>query len=208
MAHLEPHSQESHKLLVEGRNDKHVVWQLCEQHPAVPDFFIEDRGNVDAVIDSIGAELLAPGRLRLGILVDTDDNLQSRWDEIAHQLRINGVQPPVAPDLSGTIISTGRLRIGIWLMPDNSHRGELEDFVQRMIPHTDRVWLLSRRYINQIPYPERKFSPGKTLRAQIHAWLSTRQEPRLMGSAIRTNDLDTNTALSQTFLAWLSRLYA
>ena len=46
---------------------------------------------------------------------------------------------PDKPEPSGTIIE-GRLRIGIWLMPDNSSIGELEDFVGSMIPCGDPVW--------------------------------------------------------------------
>ena len=57
---------------------------------------------------------------------------------------------PDQPEPSGTIIE-GRLRIGIWLMPDNRSTGELEDFVGSMIPSGDPVWPLSEAYIDGIP---------------------------------------------------------
>lgn len=207
MARIESDQTEPRILLVEGRNDKHVVWQLCDLYPEMPDFFIADRGDINAIIDSIGPELLAPGRQALGIMADADDDLQSRWDEVLYQLRTNGVQPPTSPDPRGTIISDVQPRVGVWLMPDNSLTGEIEEFIQKMIPDNDPVWPLAQRYINDIPDLHRKFPRGKTLRAQIHAWLSARQEPRLMGSAVRTKDLDASGALCQSFLDWLSRLF-
>lgn len=207
MARIESDEAEPQILLVEGRNDKHVVWQICNRKPELPDFFISDRGNINAVLESIGPEVLVPGRQALGILVDTDDHPQSRWDEIAHQLRIYGVQPPAAPDPAGTIISGTEPRVGVWLMPDNALAGEIEEFVAGMIPRDDPVWPLSQRYIDSIPGEERKFARGKTLRAQIYAWLATREDPRLMGQAIGTRDLEIDGPLCQRFLAWLDRLF-
>lgn len=207
MARIESDQTEPHILLVEGRNDKHVVWQICNRNPELPDFFISDRGDINAVMESIGPEVLVPGRQALGILVDTDDHPQARWDEIAHQLRAFGVQPPVGPDPTGTIISSAEPRVGVWLMPDNALAGEIEEFVAGMIPHNDPVWPWSQQYIGSIPDEERKFAPGKTLRAQIYAWLATRADPRLMGQAIGTRDLEIDGPLCQRFLAWLNRLF-
>lgn len=207
MARIEADGMEPRLLLVEGRNDKHVVWQICNRTPDLPDFFISDRGDITALRESIGPEVLAPGRQALGILVDTDDHPQSRWDEIAHQLRIHGVQPPAAPDPAGTIIPGTEPRVGVWLMPDNAQSGEIEEFVASLIPGDDPVWPLSQDYIDGLPSYEGKFAEGKTLRAKIHAWLATREDPRLMGQAIGTHDLEIDGPLCQRFLAWLTRLF-
>ena len=220
MAHIEPSPSrpEPRVLLVEGQNDKHVVLQLCNRHPAIPDFYIQDAGagdvgdqdsgGIEKLLASIGPQALAPGRETLGILADTDDSLQSRWDELAHQLGGVGIPLPPSPEPGGTIIPASRLRVGVWLMPNNQNTGELEDFVAQMIPQADPVWPLARQYIANIPMPDRKFAAGKTRRAEIHAWLAARAEPRLMGSAIHTLDLSTNAPLCQTFLTWLNHLFA
>lgn len=208
VARIDSDQAEPQLLLVEGRNDKHVVWQICNRSPHLPDFYISERGDVNSVLASIGPELLAEGRQALGILVDTDDHPQARWDEIAHRLRINGFPAPVSPDPDGTIIPGTELRVGVWLMPDNVLMGEIEEFVERMIPAGDPVWPMSQDYIDGLPDYEGKFADGKTLRAKIHAWLATRADPRLMGQAIGTNDLDIDGPLCQRFLAWLSRLFA
>ena len=208
VARIDSDQAEPQLLLVEGRNDKHVVWQICNRSPHLPDFYISERGDVNSVLASIGPELLAEGRQALGILVDTDDNPQARWDEIAHRLRINGFPAPVSPDPDGTIISGAELRVGVWLMPDNVLTGEIEEFVERMIPAGDPVWPMSRDYIDRLPAYAGKFAGGKTLRAQIYAWLATRADPRLMGQAIGTHDLDIDGPLCQRLLAWLGRLFA
>lgn len=208
MAHIEADGMEPRLLLVEGRNDKHVVWQICNRTLDLPDFFISDRGDINSVRESIGPEVLAPGRQALGILVDTDDHPQSRWDEIAHQLRIHGVQTPAAPDPGGTIISGAEPRVGVWLMPDNQLPGEIEEFVESMIPGDDPVWPLSQAYIDGLPSYEGKFTEGKSLRAKIYAWLATREDPRMMGQGIGRHDLEIDGPLCQRFLAWLARLFA
>ena len=92
-------------------------------------------------------------------------------------------------------------------MPDNESRGELEDFVSQMIPNDDYVWPLSQNYIDSIPTAYRKFTPNKTQRAKVHAWLAARENPRLMGEAIRTRDLEVGGELCEKFVAWLRELF-
>ena len=212
-------------LLVEGQDDKHVVLHLCKQHQAALSFFfsdpdrddsqgtvsdqavsIRDTGNIDKVLESIVSEIKAPGRQAVGILVDANDNKTGRWEAIQGRLQRANIDPPQSPSPDGTIIRV-EPRIGIWLMPANTLAGELEDFVVKMIPEGDQVWPLSQRYIEEIPEGERKFSDGKTLRAQLYAWLATREDPRRMGLAIRAQDLKVDGTLSQKFVAWLNNLF-
>ena len=93
-------------------------------------------------------------------------------------------------------------------MPNNRSAGELEDFVQKMIPKNDPAWAPARRYIRAIPEEARKFRPKKQSRAELHAWLATRENPGLMGSAIRRGDLKTDGPLCTAFLEWLKILFA
>ena len=92
-------------------------------------------------------------------------------------------------------------------MPDNKLPGELEDFVIELIPNGDTVWPRSQSYIDGIPDGDRLFTEGKKQRAQLYAWLATREEPRRMGAAIGTHDLDINGPLCQNFVAWLKQLF-
>ena len=92
-------------------------------------------------------------------------------------------------------------------MPDNESGGELEDFVALMIPSEDPVWPRSNTYIDAIPTHDRKFGATKTTRAKVHSWLATRDDPRQMGLAIRTRDLDVDGELCERFAGWLRRLF-
>ena len=197
---------DSRVLLVEGQDDEYVVSRLLEQHKSALPFSILNKQTISKLLPSISLEIRAPDRQAVGILVDANDDIAARWDAVRGQLSKADILPPTAPDSAGTIID-GTPRVGIWLMPDNESSGELEDFVVRMIPDGDEVWPLSQRYIEEIPEAERKFSAKKKLRAQLYAWLAAREDPRQMGLAIRARDLEVDGELSNTFVAWLTKLF-
>ena len=163
-----PNEAPSRVLLVEGVDDKHVTDHLLRRNTSK--FEILDKGGIDPLINAIEAEVRAPFRKVVGILVDANDSVKSRWLAVANQLRKADIVTPKEPDPAGTIIDSAP-RVGIWLMPNNQESGELEDFVARMIPANDTVWPLSEKYVNGIPNDARKFKPGKILRAKVHSWL-------------------------------------
>ena len=200
-------------LLVEGLDDKHVVIHLAERSGLAQNFKIVDKKGINTLLDSIEVEVDIPGRTVLGIMLDANDNPNARWQALTDRLNrlrqedhFELPELPDQPEQSGTILE-GRLRIGVWLMPDNSSTGELEDFVGSMIPSGDPVWPLAEAYIEGIPPAERKFAPGKIQRAKVHAWLATREEPRRMGLAIKARDLVTDAANSAAFVGWLRTLF-
>ncbi len=215
-------------LLVEGDSDKHVVRRLCNRSPSFKivddiDYLLEfsspenespewqtiailNKGSVKQLLDSISNEIKAPERQAVGILLDANDGLRSRWDAVGYRLQGANIQFPQSPESAGTIIE-GKPRVGIWLMPNNMSNGELEDFVVQMIPDGDPVWPLSQQYINGIPKGNRKFTEKKMLRAKLYAWLAARRDPKQMGSAILSRDLKVDSALCQGFVEWLIKLF-
>ena len=194
-------------LLVEGPDDERVVANLWGQHyNAGLNFRISVKNGIDNLLQSIRVEIQSEGRIAVGILVDADDYPIRRWQAVADRLIKANIIPPRNPTSSGTTIE-GNPRIGVWLMPDNISPGELEDFVEQMIPGNDPVWPLSKAYIDNIPQGDRMFTDGKILRAKVHAWLATRKEPRLMGAAIGANDLNINAPVASSFVNWLQQLF-
>ena len=157
-------------------------------------------------MSGIPGEIIAEGRVAVGILIDANDNLQSRWEAVASRLRKAKIAPPAYPTPDGTIIDSIP-RVGVWLMPDNKSSGELENFVERMIPSSDPAWPLSENYVDGIPERDRKFAPQKIQRAKVHSWLATREDPRRMGSAIRTGDLKVDGTDVRIFVDWLRELF-
>ena len=195
-------------LLVEGLNDRHVIEHLYwKRFDDKPPFEVVDKGGFSGLCAAIEPELKAPDRQAIGIVVDANDDPGSRWSAVTDRLRNACADVEFGhPSPSGTIIDA-EPRIGVWLWPDNGTPGEIEDFVARMIPRGDPVWPLSRLYIEGIPAVHRRFSEEKTARANLHAWLAAREDPRLMGTAIRAGDLEVNGVLALQFTEWLEELF-
>ena len=213
-------------LLVEGQDDKHVISNICRRDPASfsvyqldytisvtlmlqgTTFLISEKANFTQVKDAIDAEIRGPGREVVGVLVDADSDLKKRWTELREAFPTH-IQLPSSPKPDGIIIETEDWpRTGIWVMPDNISSGELEDFVLQMVPSKDSIWPSSQKYIDSISTTQRKFSPEKTDKAKLYAWLATRKEPFRMGAAINANDLNVNGHLCQSFVNWLAKLFA
>jgi len=193
-------------LLVEGPDDKHVVEHLRRRLASDLVFHCEDKGGSEPLLNAIDVEITTDGRVALGILMDANDDLAARWQAIGHRLLGENVRLPLRPERGGTVIDSDP-RVGVWLMPDNATPGELENFVAELVPKDDPIWPLAERYIDDIPNEHRQFSSGKELRAKLHAWLATRQEPRKMGAAIGTAELDAGGALAGQFADWLRTVF-
>ena len=193
-------------LLVEGVDDQEVVRHLCRRHQDIPVFEVLNKHGFPKLRKSIGPEMKVSGRRGVGILADANDDPRARWQSISDRLREAGVRPPgrLAP---GGLVMDGEPRIGVWLMPDNTSSGELEDFVVTLVPAGDPIWPRAERYVENIPAIDRRFEPHKITRAKIHAWLATRKDPRLMGAAIGAGDLDADRPLAVTFVDWLRKLF-
>ena len=196
-------------LLVEGPDDQYVISHIRDLCAPDRNFSLIPKYGVSKLVASIEAEVNVDGRGAVGIVLDRDTDMSSRWDAVRNRLRDAGFDPPRQPDSDGTIIpETDELpRVGVWLMPDNELPGELEDFVVRMIPGNDTVWPLSEDYIDGIPSEDRKFTENKRQRAKVHAWLAAREDPRQMGQAIRAGDLEVDGELCQKFVEWLRKLF-
>ena len=193
-------------LLVEGPDDEHVVHHICIRNSLPLSFKVIQKDGWANLRESISVEIKAPGRQVVGILADADDDPAGRWNSIKHQLGQAGINVE-GPSFPQGLIVDGVPKIGAWVMPDNKSLGELEDFVIEMIPDGDKIWPLSKSYMDGIPKVDRPFTEGKRPRAQLYAWLATREEPRLMGAAIGTHDLNTDGPLCQRFADWLKQLF-
>ena len=129
-------------LLVEGQDDKHVAEHLRRRLASDLTFQCEDKGGSGPLLDAIDVEIATDGRVALGIVMDANDDLATRWQAIGHRLRGTDVQLPEQPAHGGTVIDS-EPRVGVWLMPDNATPGELENFVAELVPKDDPVWPLA-----------------------------------------------------------------
>ena len=195
---------------VEGRNDKHVIGRLLRAANIETEIGPIENGGIDELLKSIDAVIDFQEVRRFAIVIDANEHPNRRWQAVRDRLVKLGADVPTTPVQDGTIIpETDTLpRIGIWVMPDNKHRGELEHFVAAMIPDDDPVWPLAEAYVDGIPTEHREFRPQKETRAKVLSWIATREVPGFMGEAIDRRDLCTDGELCQRFIAWLDRLFA
>ena len=215
-------------LLVEGQDDKHLVWQICRREPSLfstyrtgyelwvtllqppTTFLISEKGNRSELLKSIRQEMVVRDRKAVGILVDSDSSIATAWADVWREIANTGIQQPGSLNHSGTIVpaTNHHPSVGVWLMPDNQVNGELEDFAVRMVPSNNQVWPLSSNYIHQIPTQHQKFTPAKADKAILYAWLAALQEPGRVGAAVGAGALDISGQLCQGFVAWLTKLFS
>ena len=193
-------------MFVEGVTDKHVVMHICMRNEVPPSFTIQEKQGAQHLLATMEAEIKVPDREVIAFVLDANDDIKSRWCSVGDRLEKAGITPPEELGSTGIIIA-GKPSVGVWLMPDNASPGELEDFVQTMIPEGDPVWPLSERYIADIPEEHGKFKPQKTSKAEVYAWIATRKTPGQIGTAIGTGDLDTSGDLCRRFSEWIRELF-
>lgn len=198
-------------LLVEGKDDLHVVANLGEAL-GLPDYglWIKEKGGYDNLLLDLEGELLASGLQRLGILVDADLDARNRWTSLRKRLIAAGyVDLPPQPDPDGIVaMQTGKPTIGVWIMPDNTLPGALEDFIACLVPEDDTLWPRAGDCLAQLPENERRFPPQDLIKARVHTWLAWQKEPgKPMGQAITARYLSPGVPQVALFVDWLRRLF-
>lgn len=193
-------------LLVEGADDSNVCWAFVKDHPWRP--VVTSEGGYETLRSRLPAHLLRSGLTALGVVVDADESLGARWQSMVAAFASSGINLPEAPDPKGTIIETDALRVGVWVMPNNSLDGMLEDFIQILVPEGDNLLGYASVIVDSLVGNQRKFRDAHKAKARIHTWLAWQEEPgRPMGQAITKRFLDKNCALAGTFADWLKRLF-
>lgn len=206
-------------LLVEGKNDQHLVWALCHQHNVPQTFTVEQsnqekqgNGGVDQLLDSIPVRLKS-ARLRvLGIVLDADSDAHSRWQAICGRLTQAGYNDlPTSPAPEGTIIiQPGKPKVGVWIMPDNQLPGMVESFAAQLIREDDPLAEKARVILDEIENENLgRYLAAHRPKAFIHTWLAWQETPgQPMGQAITAKVLQHDRLLAQRFINWLLMLFA
>lgn len=198
-------------LLVEGQDDKHVVANLLFAHGLDLVFEIKDKEGIDNLLLTLSTELRASDLKRLGLIVDADSPIASRWQRVRAVLVKAGYSSiPSLPDVEGAVLAAlGKPTVGVWMMPDNRSDGMLEDFAALLVPADDTLLPRARLAVDQIPLAERRFAEVHEMKAVIHTWLAWQQEPGVrMGAAVTRRYLQSDSPGATAFLNWLNRLQA
>ena len=207
-------------LLVEGADDQHVVWALCESHNIVGSFTVKRPKERSAKADGIDQLLLifeegiqTDGLTTIGIMLDADSNRDDRWQELVELIQTADLnyKLPIKPNKAGTIIESPdgyAPRLGVWIMPNNQATGELENFVSWLIPDKDNLVPHVENMLTKLEADKLHRYRHKRSKAFVHTWLAWQENPGMpMGKAITTKALSANSPIAQTFVDWLNRLF-
>jgi hypothetical protein len=196
------------RLLVEGSDDKHLIGHLLAQHGvSLTRDEIQECDGIETLLNEKLPVLLKSSYTSIGIVVDADLDVQSRWQSIRDRLRQSGYEVPTTPPPNGLIVTDREPAVGVWVMPDNVLPGILEDFVRRLVPPGDDLWPLVQRSVAAIPATSRRFTAAAERKAEIHTYLAWQEQPGTrMGSAITNKYFEVNTKLAITFVEWFTRL--
>ncbi len=207
-------------LLVEGEDDQHVVWHLCEQHNLPEQFTVEiPEGNVGltGLLAGIPSRVKTPGLRTLGIMIDADADIGARWQAVRDRLQDRAILqdracstvPAIVPPEGWVSSEPWVPRVGVWLMPDNQRGGMLEDFAASLIPGDDALLSRTEAALRDIEEAGlRRYRPGHRPKALIHTWLAWQENPgHPMGTAIKAGALHYDAPLARAFVAWLRRLF-
>jgi hypothetical protein len=211
-----PKKIQSSQLLVEGKNDRHVIWALCLTHQLPETFSVEvanadETEGIEALLNGLPLKLKEKNLEILGIVVDADQDLAARWQAVKTRLKASGYQNiPETPPHQGWIHTEAELpKIGVWLMPNNQFPGMLEDFVTCCIPNNDRLLPKAELVLQEIEQANLNlYTLIHKPKALIHTWLAWREKPGMpMGQAITARVLNYDSALAIAFVEWLKSLF-
>ena len=199
----------NHILLVEGNNDKAVFGSIFKQYNLPVRFEIVVKDSVEKLLKSIPVHVKTDVET-IGIVVDADINIKSRWEALKNKLKALNYDVPSVLNPNGTIISNEELPvIGIWIMPDNNSNGMLEDFVSYLVPDEDKLMPFVDETLTKLEDKGlNKYKEIHKSKAKIHTWLAWQETPGTpMGTAITKRYLDTDDKMCDKFVEWITNLF-
>ena len=204
-----------YRLLVEGKNDQHVIWNLAERLQLKETFEVVATDSYQQLLEALPVELKGTNVVeRLGIVVDADESSAAHWQAIRNILLKSGYYsnlPEMLP-ADGLIVEPDdeeQLIVGVWIMPDNRVNGMMEDFVACMIPEGDRLLDEADATLKHLEENKlNRYKPVHYAKARIHTWLAWQDEPGMpMGTAITCRVLSSDKELCGRFASWLCKLF-
>jgi hypothetical protein len=196
------------KLLVEGKDDQHVIFALCEKFQIKENFDVIDCEGIDGLIEEIPLRFKQSNPTSIGMIVDADINIGQRWHSLSDLLSKQGFIVPKKLPNEGLIVSKDEVKVGIWIMPNNQLDGMLEDFIKFLVPKNDKLLSIAQNTLANIEHQKlNNYSEIHHSKALIHTWLAWQESPVPMGLGITKRYLTTDEATCQSLVNWLKILF-
>ena len=197
------------KLLVEGKDDLHVIIQLCASFNIKKTFDVIDSEGVENAMERFPLRIKSSGINCVGLIVDADVDMLARWALIRNKLLVAGYHNvPNDMPVDGLIISDAGLpKFGLWLMPDNNTNGMLEDFIRFLVPDNDALMPIAEEVITNMESQNHHRYKTRA-KALIHTWLAWQEDPGTpLGQSITKKYLDTEHEKCLKLINWLKELF-
>jgi hypothetical protein len=162
------------KLLIgEGIEEKRFFGTLL-RHLGIQDVQVEQYGGKDGLRPFLQALPSIPGysELRvLGITRDADKSCRATYQSVEDALKAAGLKPPATLTSSDTVFP----KVHVFLLPDNTDAGMLEDLCLRSVSDDPGMPCVEEffRCIEQRAHRQ----PSNRAKAHAHAWLSSQVIP-------------------------------
>lgn len=198
------------KLLVEGNDDRHVIWALCERFTLQENFDVIECEGIGNLLTQVPLRFKQSGINTIGIIVDADTEIRQRWKSIQVLLSAQGFKVPNDLPPEGLILKNDSgIKVGVWIMPNNNLNGMLEDFIAFLVPESDKLLPIVHSTLADIEKKNlNKYKSAVKSKAVIHSWLSWQEDPGTpMGLGITKKYLNADRDACLRFIHWLQELF-
>lgn len=211
-------------LLVEGDADKRFFKEICktlELHASVEVAPPKDVGgsqnNKEGVFNHLSYLLNQLGDAeitRLAVVVDADSVANGGGYPRAIERVENIVKQygfTLAPNhpVAGVIFQhdDGLADFGLWVMPNNSKEGMLEDWIKSCVHSNEhKLFTHAQEVVDTLPQP--KFKPIHRSKAEVATWLAWQKQPgHGLYRIVEDNLIDLNSDMFQELRDWLNHIY-
>lgn len=198
------------RILAEGGDDahflKHFIELKCGATVNVNEQIVNCK-DVGRLLEQIKARL-GESIPAIAVVCDADEDPHRRWQELREHAP--GLQIPEEPSADGTIVEFGEgRRLGIWMMPDNTSPGQMEDFLRKIrseAPPQPTLWQKALTAVSGLEESERLFKIEDQIKAEVRTWLAWQEEPGASpGLAVTMDCFDIKHPLAERLAAWLSK---
>ena len=210
-------------LHVEGKDDEHAIKHLLLRHNIdcrredvavdihpISDHGVEETGGRDELLEAMETAVKAGTGRSVGFILDADEVAEDRWRAVRGRLNDVGLTLPDEIPKEGFVgeAHTFKVRVGVWLMPDNRQSGALEEFLQDLVDTSDPLLPIAETSTDQARNRGARFRDSHRLKAVLHAWLAWQKSPGLpYGTAIRARYFSHDSANALAFVEWFKRVF-
>jgi hypothetical protein len=212
-----------HILLVEGESDKSFLEEICKTLgldanvkvalPRDSGRFHNGKEGVFNLLPDLLNQLDDAQITRLAVVVDADSTVngggyQHAIDKVTETVKLHGFTLASNP-VGGVLFQNddGLADFGLWVMPNNSDEGMLEDWIKSCV-HPDEHELFTHAKTVVDTLPQTKFKPIHISKAEVATWMAWQKQPgHGIYRAVEDQLIDTNSALFKELCDWLNHVY-